>query len=58
MGRIKSAAVKRVAKKLILESPQIFHKNFEQNKKVLGGAVPHKKTRNAIAGYITKLAKR
>lgn len=58
MGRIKSAIVKRIAKRLVIEKPGIFTKGFENNKKILGKAVTQKRARNAIAGYITKLAKR
>jgi len=58
MGRIKSAMVKRIAKRMIIEKPSIFTKGFENNKKILSKAVTQKRARNAIAGYITKLAKR
>ena len=58
MGRIKSAMVKRIAKKAIVDAPETFNKEFENNKKVLGDLVKNKRTRNAIAGYITKLRKR
>jgi small subunit ribosomal protein S17e len=58
MGRIKSATVKKIAKKMVVGTPQLFSKDFEKNKKVLDGMVTNKKTRNAIAGYITKLSKK
>jgi|GEM_PF-4417705 len=50
--------VKRIAKRMIIEKPGIFTKGFENNKKILSKAVTQKRARNAIAGYITKLAKR
>jgi len=55
MGRIKSALIKRTAKKLRQE--QEFKDNFEENKKFLNKTVPSKRIRNMIAGYITKLVK-
>lgn len=58
MGRIKSASVKRIAKKMVVETPQLFNKDFEKNKRVLDRVITHKKTKNCIAGYITKLLKR
>lgn len=58
MGRIKSANHKRTAKKCVSETPEIFTKEFERNKKVLTEIIPHKKTRNSIAGYISRLKKR
>lgn len=58
MGRIKSAAIKRIAKNLIVETPQAFGKDFEKNKRLLDRVITHKKTKNSIAGYITRLRKR
>ena len=58
MGRIKSAMVKRIAKRMIVEKPGTFTKGFENNKKILNKVITQKRARNAIAGYITKLAKR
>ena len=58
MGRIKSAAIKKTAKKLSFDNKEIFSANFENNKKLLIGLVANKRTRNLIAGYITKLTKR
>jgi len=57
MGRIKSALVKRAAKKLSKEEKDIFSSNFEINKKILGREMPSKKVRNKIAGYIGRLKK-
>jgi len=55
MGRIKSALVKRTAKKLVEES--IFTSSFEDDKKILGNLMPSKRIRNKIAGYLARLKK-
>lgn len=54
MGRIKSLLVKRTAKKLLKEQ-DLYSKEFDHNKKVLGGLMPSKRIRNKIAGYLTRL---
>lgn len=55
MGRIKSTAIKRAAKTLILKEDS-FTDNFENNKDVLKKyTLPDKGTRNKIAGYIVRL---
>lgn len=51
MGRIKSTLIKRTARQLLLEK-ELFTKEFEHNKKVLGKTMPSKKMRNRIAGYM------
>lgn len=58
MGRIKSAMVKKTAKKLINENPELFSTDFEKNKGVLRNLIPNKRTRNIVAGYITRLARK
>jgi|APSaa5957512622_1039677.scaffolds.fasta_scaffold98697_2 small subunit ribosomal protein S17e len=55
MGRIKSTLIKRTAKGLVEKAPEIFKKDFETNKKVLGRSMPSKRTRNRIAGQITRI---
>tara|TARA_Y100000310_G_scaffold339680_1_gene433105 strand:- start:37 stop:234 length:198 start_codon:yes stop_codon:yes gene_type:complete len=55
MGRIKSTLIKRTAEKLMEE--QSFTSNFEENKKILADTMPSKRTRNILAGYITRLQK-
>lgn len=55
MGRIKSLMVKRTAKELMVQQPQLFQKEFNHNKQVLGKTMPSKKIRNKIAGYIGRL---
>jgi len=57
MGRIKSKLVKRTGR-LLLKEENRFNDNFEDNKKLLKGLTPSKKTRNKIVGYITRLKKR
>ncbi|MEM4719524.1 MAG: 30S ribosomal protein S17e [Candidatus Pacearchaeota archaeon] len=57
MGRIKSKLVKKTAFELIEKKSEIFSKNFEENKKILGNSMPSKKIRNQIAGYIVRLKK-
>jgi ribosomal protein S17E len=57
MGRIKTKAIKGTARSLMDKADEIFEEDFDANKKVLGGEMPSKKTRNKIAGYITRLKK-
>jgi len=55
MGRIKSKAIKKSAKKLALERDD-FSTDFNHNKKVLENyTLPDKSTRNKIAGHITRI---
>ena len=58
MGRIKSTLVKRTARQLLEVTPESFDETFERSKKSLGRALPSKKVRNKIAGYIARLKKR
>jgi len=53
MGRIKSKLVKRTAITLLKEE-NLFNGKFENNKELIKGLTPSKKTRNQIAGYITR----
>lgn len=57
MGRIKTAMVKRAARGLLRKDSEIFTKDFENNKKMLGNQMPSKRVRNKIAGYISRLIK-
>ena len=56
MGRIKSIAIKRLGEELIKQHGSKFSTDFEKNKKTLGEVKPikSKRTRNIVAGYITK----
>ncbi len=57
MGRIKSKLIKRTARQLVEKVPETFDKEFDTNKKALGSILSSKKTRNKIAGYITRIKK-
>jgi small subunit ribosomal protein S17e len=56
MGRIKSIAIKRLGEELIKKHGGKFSEDFEKNKKALIEVKPikSKRTRNILAGYITK----
>ena len=56
MGRIKSKQIKRTA--IQLNEKLEFSKDFNEVKKLLVGTTQSKKTRNKIAGYISRLVKR
>ncbi len=57
MGRIKTALIKRTARKLLAEE-NAFDESFEHAKKILGSnTMPSKTLRNRIAGYIARLKK-
>ena len=58
MGRIKPAVIKRIARQLVANNPGIFSDKFEENKSVLRETVPTKRTRNLIAGHITRISKK
>lgn len=59
MGRIKSTQIKRVARKLFEEHKNLFTEDFEKNKVIVSKLIESsKKTRNVIAGYLTKLTRK
>ena len=58
MGNIKPAVIKKIARKLFLDNPKAFSRDFNSNKKVLGDSMANKKSRNLTAGHITRLVKR
>ena len=59
MGRIKSLPIKRTTLELLEKQPNLFSDDFEKNKTVVNKIVEaDKKTRNSIAGYITRIVKR
>ena len=59
MGRIKSLAVKRTTRKLMSEHSEMFSKDYEKNKTVLRRISEcSKKTRNCLAGCITRAARK
>ena len=57
MGRIKSALIKRTTEQLLVQSPETYTDKFEENKRVLTGAMPSKRIRNIVAGYLTRIKK-
>ncbi len=59
MGRIKTAMVRRVGLDLMREHPEVFKKDFQENKPLVETflIIPSKKHRNIIAGYVTRLTK-
>lgn len=59
MGRVKSLPIKRTTLELLEKHSDLFSDNFEKNKVVVNKIVEaDKKTRNSIAGYITRIVKR
>lgn len=60
MGRIKTALIKRVTKKIVAEHGDRLTPSFDENKKVVEGViiVQSKKIRNVVAGYATRLTKK
>ena len=57
MGKIKSKSIKRSANMLIKKGIK-FSDSFEKNKELLGNALPSKKIRNQMAGFLTRLKKK
>jgi small subunit ribosomal protein S17e len=60
MGRIKSTAIKNLARDILEEHGDKFSTDFEKNKKLIEGirSIESKKIKNVVAGYITKEIKR
>ncbi len=59
MGKIRTTMVKRTARKLLENYPELFTDSFEHNKIVVRKLVDveSKRVKNKIAGYITHLVK-
>ncbi len=59
MGRIKTKLAKRLGHELIEKYPEAFTAMYDENKNNVQRFVdiPSKKTRNVVAGYITRLIK-
>jgi len=59
MGRIKTKLIKGITNKLVDKHRQDFKENFEENKKLVSkfADISSAKTRNVIAGYVTRLMK-
>ncbi|UCD03003.1 MAG: 30S ribosomal protein S17e [Candidatus Aenigmatarchaeota archaeon] len=60
MGRIKTTAIKVLAREILEEHGDKFSSDFEKNKKIIDKVkkIESKKTRNVVAGYITKEVER
>ena len=59
MGKVRTLMVKRTARKLLNEYPDLFTDDFEHNKMIVRKIVDinSKRVKNKIAGYITHLVK-
>lgn len=57
MGKVRIAAVKKVARELVERYPEKFTTNYDSNKTVLAELVDAKtkRLRNRIVGYVTRL---
>ncbi|MDR1405148.1 MAG: 30S ribosomal protein S17e [Candidatus Methanoplasma sp.] len=60
MGRIRPTYIKRVSIELLNKYPQVFSRDFENNKEMVNNLtdVYSVKMRNRIAGYITRYLSR
>ncbi|MCX8194360.1 MAG: 30S ribosomal protein S17e [Candidatus Pacearchaeota archaeon] len=60
MGRVKSLSIKKTTRQLLEKYSDAFAIDFEENKKIIKRILPdvNKRTRNSIAGYITRLKKK
>lgn len=57
MGKVRIAAVKKVARELVERYPDKLTTDYEANKKVLADLVDAKtkRLRNRVVGYVTRL---
>jgi small subunit ribosomal protein S17e len=57
VGKVRIAAVKKVARELVARYPDKFTTDYESNKKVLADLVDAKtkRLRNRVVGYVTRL---
>lgn len=57
MGKVRIAAVKKVARELVERYPDKLTTDYESNKKVLADLVDAKtkRLRNRVVGYVTRL---
>lgn len=60
MGNVRTKLVKRTARTLVEKYGNYFTTDFEFNKRKIAelAAIPSKKLRNQIAGYVTRIIKR
>ncbi len=58
MGRIRGKEIRNATVEVLKRYKNLFTDNFENNKEALNRVITsQKRTRNKIAGFITKLAK-
>jgi ribosomal protein S17E len=58
MGRIRGKEIRNATIEVLKSYKGLFNDDFESNKEALNGVITaQKRTRNKIAGFITKLAK-
>jgi len=58
MGRIKGTVIKRATRELMEKHKGHVSENFEENKRIIANeGIKQKKSRNSIAGYMTRLAR-
>jgi small subunit ribosomal protein S17e len=61
LGKVRTSAVKRLAREILEVHPGLFTPSFEKNKEILQdnkiAKIPTKRLRNRILGYITHLVK-
>jgi small subunit ribosomal protein S17e len=57
VGKVRIAAVKKVARELVARYPDKFTTDYEANKKVMADLVDAKtkRLRNRVVGYVTRL---
>ncbi|MFH0962210.1 MAG: hypothetical protein V1820_06020 [archaeon] len=55
MGKVRILLIKRIARKMVEQSPEKFSRDFEQNKKSLADLKLTLRLRNRVAGYISAL---
>lgn len=60
MGRIKSTAIKNLAREILEDHGDKFTTEFGKNKEIIGKVkkIESKKIKNVVAGYITKEVRR
>ncbi len=61
LGKVRTSAVKRIAREILEVHPGLFTSDFEKNKEIFQNNqiadIPTKRLRNRILGYITHLVK-
>ena len=57
MGSIRSKEIKRAAKELAEKLPGSATPDFNSNKEMIRDVVADKKQRNAVAGYLVRIAR-